>query len=288
MTNTGKLHYPNEHLLVDAHWLDKHQQEPHIVLLDARATGFDTGHIPGAYWLDVKALKNTAHYTFATAQALEHLLRHVGVSNRSTIVVYDDGSGVLATRAFYVLEYYGLRDQVKLLNGGYAAWTAASYEASIEVPLAASETLTLSANSELVVTKETIQAGLDNCLLVDTRSALEHSGADQRSNRKGGHINGAIHKEWKDSLETTDQDGVLRFKSYPNLKQDFEALGIDPAKTIIPYCQTNQRGAHTYFTLRLMGYPHISPYEGSWDEWGNDEFTVVIQSSSSFSTLSNS
>ncbi|WP_054023277.1 sulfurtransferase [Bacillus sp. FJAT-28004] len=288
MTETIELQYPNEHLLVDAHWLEMHRQEPHIVLLDVRATGYEIGHISGAYWLDAKALKDSSRYTFASVDALEYLLKNAGVSNGSTIVVYDDGSGVLATRVFYVLEYYGLKDRVKILNGGYAAWAAASHETTIEVPLAAKGTLTLSADAKLVVTKEAIQAGLDNCILVDTRSALEYSGAEQRSNRKGGHISGAIHKEWNDSLGRADQEGVVRFKAYPDLKQQFETLGIDPAKTIMPYCQTNQRGAHTYFTLRLMGYHHIRPYEGSWDEWGNDEHTVVIQSSSSLPSLSNS
>jgi len=288
ITNTRDLHYPNEHLLADAHWLKNHYQKPNVVLLDVRASGYESGHIPGAYWLDAKALKDSSRYTFAAADDLAYLLENVGVSNDSTIVVYDDGGGVLAARVFYVLEYYGLKDQVKLLNGGFTAWTAASYETTVDLPLPSKGTLTLSAHSELVVTKASIQAGLDDCLLVDTRSALEYTGVDQRSNRKGGHISGAVHKEWNNSLEGADQDGVVRFKPYRDLKQQFDALGIDPAKTIVPYCQTNQRGAHTYFTLRLMGYPHLRPYEGSWDEWGNDEFTEVSKSNASFSSLSNS
>ena len=27
--------------------------------------------------------------------------------------------------------------------------------------------------------------------------------------------------------------------------------------------------AHTYFVLRLLGYPRVVAYTGSWAEWGN-------------------
>jgi thiosulfate/3-mercaptopyruvate sulfurtransferase len=46
---------------------------------------------------------------------------------------------------------------------------------------------------------------------------------------------------------------------------------LDPNKTIVPYCQTNVRGAHTYFTLKLLGFKNVRPYEGAWAEYGNVE-----------------
>ncbi|OBZ13545.1 sulfurtransferase [Bacillus sp. FJAT-26390] len=277
MTDSRDLNDLNAHLLVDPSWVEKHRRNPDIILLDARAKGYAAGHIPGAHWIDVKALKDNTSHTFAAVDALRAVLEKCGVSSGATIVVYDEGNSVLATRLFYVLEYYGLRDQVKLLNGGFAAWTAAGKEVSAEVPDAEEGTLALFAEPLLVVTKEDIQAGLKDSLLLDTRSALEYAGADLRSNRKGGHLPGAIHKEWKEALGAADTDGVVRFKDALTLKQEFADAGINPAKTIVPYCQSNQRGAHTYFVLRLIGYPDIRPYEGSWEEWGNDEDTEVTR-----------
>jgi thiosulfate/3-mercaptopyruvate sulfurtransferase len=277
VTDSRDLNYRNAHLLVDPCWVEKHRRNPDIILLDARAKGYAEGHIPGAHWIDVKALKDNTSHTFASVDALRTTLEKYGVSSGASIVVYDEGNSVLATRVFYVLEYYGLKDQVKLLNGGFAAWTAAGKKVSTEVQDAVEGKLALSAETLLVVTKANIQAGLKNSLLLDTRSTLEYAGADLRSNRKGGHILGAIHKEWKEALRAADEDGVVRFKDSQTLKREFIDAGINPAKTIVPYCQSNQRGAHSYFVLRLIGYPDIRPYEGSWEEWGNDEDTEVTR-----------
>jgi len=45
--------------------------------------------------------------------------------------------------------------------------------------------------------------------------------------------------------------------------------GGDTGEGIIPYCQTFVRAAHTYFSLRLLGYEKVRGYDGSWAEWGN-------------------
>ncbi|MEV5027219.1 sulfurtransferase [Paenibacillus sp. LPE1-1-1.1] len=279
MTEINASPYPNRHLLVSTDWVEKHREEQGIVLLDTRAKGYHEDHIPGAYWLDVQRLKDRSRHTFASADAVTGLLKSFGVTNDATIVVYDEGNSVLAARVFYVLEYYGLKDNVKLLHGGYTAWTAERRERSREVPAPKEGSpLSLSADPQLVTTKASIQAGLGERQLLDTRSFLEFTGEDKRSNRMAGHIKGAIHKEWSEALGTPDDNGVVRFKGFHPLRREFAAAGLDPAKTIVPYCQSNQRGAHSYFTLRLIGFPDIRPYEGSWEEWGNAENTEMAGS----------
>ncbi|MEW9702208.1 sulfurtransferase [Paenibacillus sp. SI8] len=276
MTVVQGSDYPNGHLLVDVEWVDEHRFSPNVILLDARSEGYQAGHIPGAVPLHVKDVKDTSNHTFVRSDRLQHVLEAAGLNNDTTIIVYDEGGGVLAARLFYVLEYLGLKDQVKLLNGGYTAWASAAKEISTESPDVPAGSITISADSLRVVTKEDIQKGLVNSVLLDVRSAEEYAGLDKRNNRKGGHIKGAIHKEWKEALDPPDEAGVIRFKPYAALKREFEVLGLRTDQTIVPYCQSNQRGAHSYFVLRLLGYSDIRPYEGSWDEWGNDEHTEVF------------
>jgi thiosulfate/3-mercaptopyruvate sulfurtransferase len=37
----------------------------------------------------------------------------------------------------------------------------------------------------------------------------------------------------------------------------------------VTYCQTQHRASHSYFVLRLLGYPKVAGYDRSWSEWGN-------------------
>jgi thiosulfate/3-mercaptopyruvate sulfurtransferase len=57
-------------------------------------------------------------------------------------------------------------------------------------------------------------------------------------------------------------------KSADELKQHFSSKGVTPDKNVAVHCQQGRAAAHSYFTLRLMGYPRIRSYDRSWAEWG--------------------
>ena len=39
---------------------------------------------------------------------------------------------------------------------------------------------------------------------------------------------------------------------------------------MIAYCRIGERSSHTWFVLKyLLGFDHVSNYDGSWTEWGN-------------------
>src|SRR5690606_26550671 len=102
----------------------------------------------------------------------------------------------------------------------------------------------------------------------------EYAGLDVRAAR-GGHIPGAVNLEWTNNVVSGD---VQRFKSPDELFAMYSSIGADPDDEIIAYCQTNVRSTHTYFTLRLLGYENVRPYEGSWAEWGNrDDLPIVYE-----------
>ena len=46
-------------------------------------------------------------------------------------------------------------------------------------------------------------------------------------------------------------------------------LGVAPPMMAIPYCETGVRSAVTFFTLRLIGYPNVRLFTGSWREWSS-------------------
>ena len=108
--------------------------------------------------------------------------------------------------------------------------------------------------------------------LVDVRSPQEYTGElihmvnyPQEGAQRGGHIPGAKSIPW---AMAADADGT--FKTPEELRQIYRGNDITPDKDVITYCRIGERSAHTWFVLtRLLGYPHVRNYDGSWTEWGN-------------------
>ena len=61
------------------------------------------------------------------------------------------------------------------------------------------------------------------------------------------------------------------------LKSRFEALGVSADKDVVPFCQTGYRSAHAYLAMRLLGYPRVRNYLGSWKEWGNRDDVPIAR-----------
>ncbi|AOM83777.1 sulfurtransferase [Salisediminibacterium beveridgei] len=260
--------YENGDLLVDTDWLEDQGED--VVVVDVRREGFESGHIPGAQLVEPGQLSdpdNPVDGVLPPEEGFQELMQSIGVSEDTTVVAYDDGDSLWASRLFYALELYGHED-VRILNGGFTAWLSDEKAISTEPAEAEEGNFTAELNPELQSSQEDVEANRDNesAMFLDARSEGEFSGEDVRAER-GGHIPGASHLEWSDAVA---DDGVPYFKDADALEEQFAAAGADRDKTVIPYCQTNVRGAHSYFSLRLLGFDDIKPYEGSWAEYGND------------------
>ncbi|MDC3414715.1 sulfurtransferase [Aquibacillus sp. 3ASR75-11] len=268
--------YPNDDLLVDIEWVKENLDNENVRFVDMRGDDYEGGHIPGAVsatWQDVNDPNNPVEGFLLPADPFSSFIQELGINEDTTVVAYDAGNSMSAARLFYALEYYG-KENVKILNGGFTAWLNAGEEVSTEAPTIEKGNFIAEAQKQLVSTKEEVESKIDkeDTVLLDVRSPEEYSGDDVRADR-GGHIPNAINLEWTTAM--TEKDGVPVFKSSEELANQFEETGVAQDKTIVPYCQTNARGAHTYFVLRLMGYDQVKPYEGSWAEWGNDPNTPI-------------
>ncbi len=267
-TDTKNGGYPNGNILADVEWVDKNKDK--IVILDARSKDYDKGHIPGAISLSTSAVtdpKGTVEGDPYPSEKLTEIFQAAGVNKESTVVIYDDGTALNASRIYYILEYFGHAD-LKILNGGYPGWLVANKAVQTDKPTPAKGNFVAKLNSQIVCSLNDLKTNLDSkdFVYLDVRSAKEYTGEDLRA-KNGGHIPGAVNIEWNQAIKA--DNGVSTFKSYDELKALFGNL--DPNKTIVPYCQTNVRGAHTYFTLKLLGFKNVRPYEGAWAEYGNVE-----------------
>lgn len=274
VTPTPTPGYARPELLVDTAWLAGQLDSPDLRLLDARSTGaYGKGHIPGAVLIDETLTwdpDSDLNRIVGPPQVIKEAFEAVGVSDSSLVVVYDDAGGLWATRIFWLLDYYG-HPRTAILNGGFPRWQAEGRPVTAEAPQVGRGRFNPVARPEKLATRDYILERLDdvNVGICDTRSRAEYEGSDVRSQR-GGHIPGS---EWVEWLGNLDPDGT--FKSQPELERLYAAAGLTPDKEVIPLCQTGVRSAHTYFALRLIGYPRVRLYDASWEEWGNDPTTPV-------------
>jgi thiosulfate/3-mercaptopyruvate sulfurtransferase len=262
------VNYKNPHLLWEAAGLRSQLQDPRLVLLDLRTPeAYSNGHIPGARSLDIfgiSLIDTRPQSLRAFLWIIEHLIQAKGVNNDSIVVIYDDVAGMRSARLFWFLEYFG-HDEAHVLNGGFNAWTAAGLPSTHEAVLPRAGNFKMRPRPELLATVEDVQdrLGKTSTIIVDTRSDGEYTGQVVRAAR-GGAIPGSVHLEWTNNL---DEKGF--FKPADQLLAMYAARGIGPDKEIIPHCQGGYRSAHTYLALRLIGYPTVRNYLGSWGEWGN-------------------
>lgn len=98
---------------------------------------YDAGHLPGAYFVDLDTELagppgEGGRHPLPSASIVEAALRRAGVSEDTSVVVYDAANSMAAARAWWIFRYFGVRD-VRVLDGGFAAWRAAGGEVSTEV-----------------------------------------------------------------------------------------------------------------------------------------------------------
>lgn len=264
--------YPRPELLVEPVDLVK-AGDPGFVVLDARDKAkYDAGHVPGAVWVDHAAwAKAFGHGEDPAGWAKR--IGGLGIAPGAKVVVYDDNRSRDAARVWWVLRYWGVED-VRLLNGGWAAWAAGSHptQATANPPKAVA--FPAKARAERLATKEQLLKSLDGKTLqiVDARSAGEFCGTDPLKNKRAGAIPGAKQLEWSDLLDPKTQ----RFKPAGELKTLFADAGIDLTRPTAAHCQSGGRSSVMAFGLELMGAPDVSNYYPSWAEWGNADDTPVV------------
>jgi thiosulfate/3-mercaptopyruvate sulfurtransferase len=260
--------YANPQLLTSPEELRARLDDPALLVLDVRpAEAFAAGAIPGAVHLDLWgfSLIDTSPAPLASfLWMIEHVLALRGVTKEAPIALYEETSGIRAARVFWFLEHFGCRN-VSVLDGGYHAWTAKGLPtaASHAPPRTSEFTGERRAGTLAVWSDVRDRLGAADLAIVDARTDDEYYGTVARAAR-GGAIPGAVHIEWTRNL---DEQGA--FKPAGALRAMYEAAGVTPDREVITYCQGGYRAAHAYLALRLLGYPRVRNYLGSWKEWGD-------------------
>lgn len=267
--------------LIGPEQLAARQQRPGLVILDCRSALEDSdygqrsyaqGHIEGARFADLNrdlsspvVKGRTGRHPLPDSDTLVERLRAWGISNDSDIVLYDDGPGMYAARAWWLLAWLGKREGVYLLDGGLKAWHAAGLPLSLDAPGGEPGDFTGEPDMSLVLSASRLQGrlGRPEMTLIDARAEARFRGEVEPIDPVAGHIPGAQCVAFNENL---GPDG--RFLPPEQLKQRFaDKLQGRPVESLVSYCGSGVTACHNLFALCLAGYPLGTLYAGSWSEW---------------------
>ncbi len=269
--------------LVTVDWLELNQDE--VVVLDVRkktAAYEKEGHIPGAIlvnWKQVRADLSEGGVVYEKMlldeTKFEQLMRSHGVDQDSVVVIAHGGKNAahlsFGARLYWQLKYYG-HDRVALLDGGTAQWKESGRTLSKEPSPERSGNFQVTAQrDEILATTEEVEAALaeGSSRLVDSRPLAFYLGLEQRSYVYApGNIPGAKNMPFS-LLTPMKGPGVLQ--PAEDLASAAKALGIDPAKPLITYCNSGHVASGVWFLFsEVLGNKQAQLYDGSLHAWTKD------------------
>ena len=237
-------------------------------ILDARSKlTYNEGHIKGALNFPIELtyehIKNNGKLT--NPIKMQKILRKLGLTTTSKVIVYDNGDFFDASRLFWALEVYGFKN-VKLLNTGFDNWDISSYPVSKETPVVKESNYISRINNTKLATKFTTQIATKNPnqLIIDARPEKAYKGKVSSAIRFG-HIPNA--QNYPASHNINYEENSQKLQTISKLKEIYK--DIDKSKKIVLYCAVGRIAATNYFALRELNY-NVANYDASWKEWGND------------------
>jgi thiosulfate/3-mercaptopyruvate sulfurtransferase len=248
----------------------------------AGRAAFLSGHIPGAVYADLDAdlsspvEPDTGRHPLPDPHSMAATFERLGVGSTTRVIVYDDSSGAVAARAWWLLRWLG-HDNAAILDGGFRAWQARAMpveEGETEVSPGRFEPRP---RPEMVLnTADVLAAGASAAplMLVDVRSEERFSGREETIDSVAGHIPGAINLPY---TELVDDDG--RWKSADTIRSRLaDALGPAADQRWSVMCGSGVTACHLVAAGLLAGYPEPRVYVGSWSEWIRDPRRPVAAS----------
>jgi thiosulfate/3-mercaptopyruvate sulfurtransferase len=247
----------------------------------AKRDDYDANHVPGAVFVDwtrdIIDPIDPVPMQVAGPAAFAAKMAELGIGEETLVVAYDDYDHIFAGRFAWALRYYG-HDAVRILDGGWSRWvgegratrTAADSEA---VPASPRRPFVARPRPELRRTADEVAALLvrprSEVVLIDARPREQYAGTVSAAKR-AGHIPGASNVPYAELLDKT----TGTFLPPADLARVFGAAGVDVAslpRQVIVYCNAGVSCTLPLNALRMLGRDDVAVYDGSWNEWGDDD-----------------
>jgi thiosulfate/3-mercaptopyruvate sulfurtransferase len=270
--------YVHPEALASTEWLYANLDDPTVCVIAAadcrqltHKDSYTAGHIAGAIYLNVFAElsdpESAVPLMILQPEGFEDLMGRLGINSGTTVVVYDEGGGLWAAKVWWALRYYGHED-VRILNGGLAKWTAEDRPLETVEITPTPTTFKACVVPELRATIVDVKLAIGNpdVRIIDALAETAYA---------AGHIPSARNLPAPSSIDLATQT-ILPLD---DLTQLWLAADLEPDQLAITYCGAGYFGAFDLFVLYLMGHEKAALYDGSWMEWkANPELPVETSS----------
>ena len=141
----------------------------------SEAKDYQAGHIPGAIYLNTDECENGyPRWHLKPVNELQTVIGNLGITSNTIVIVYSQQT-IAAARIWWILNYAGVSD-VRILDGGFAAWQAAGFASETKINLPQATTFRARLRIHWLATTSYVQENFNKVMFADTRSAAEYRG----------------------------------------------------------------------------------------------------------------
>lgn len=234
---------------------------------------YRAAHIPGAVYVSLnedlsgERTGRNGRHPLPSVEALAAAFGRLGISRDTQVVVYDQDTGLFASRVWWSLRYVG-HDAVALLDGGWARWRREGKPTRTGDEARPATTFVPQPRPDMRVDVSHVTAHLrdPNTVLIDARGPDRFEGRNETLDPVAGHIPGARNVFYKSNLA---DDGTMLPPERLREKYE-EALAGHAPQDAVMYCGSGVSACLNLLAMERAGLPGTKLYVGSWSEWSSD------------------
>jgi thiosulfate/3-mercaptopyruvate sulfurtransferase len=246
----------------------------HVLIFDLRwsltdpARGrqaYEEGHIPGAVFVDLDADLSappgiSGRHPLPPVDAFGKTLGRLGITPNAEVVAYDDMSGAIASRLWWMLRSIG-HEASRVLDGGFQAWVDAGHPVETEWMEPEPKDYPVPRSFQGVMDVDEVP----HHEVVDARAPERYTGETEPIDPKAGHIPGAVNLPYSGNLDCQG-----RFLSKDRLEERFRQVPDRAAMS----CGSGVTACHNALAMVLAGRKLPRVYIGSFSEWSRRDMPV--------------